>query len=106
MAKRTRPADLSDAERMRRVTAVLAEEAQHPLCWIFIDFGTQDQFYGAVVVRARGVVSATLEAHRLGINPGGEALAMSMPDGWDRPEYCNRLLTSEEVDVLPPPRWS
>jgi hypothetical protein len=57
------------------------------------------QFLGACVVAGETMAAAVGEAHRLGINPGGEVLGVSIeaptarliPDSWK-----NRLLSKTE----------
>jgi hypothetical protein len=59
------------------------------------------QFLGAAVVEACGMAGAAFEAHRLGINPGGEVLGIEIPDKGVPPEsHRNRLLSREEVEAM------
>lgn len=59
-------------------------------------------FLGVCIVESTDPISAVAEAHRLGINPGGEvAIYGPAPEGVSYPEETlNRLLTLEEVQAL------
>lgn len=48
--------------------------------WYWLSFSDDGPagFLGAAVVRGRDIISAVREARRLGINPGGEVLALPM----------------------------
>lgn len=55
------------------------------------------QFLGAALVRAPNFIAAVMEAHRLGINPGGEVQGTEAPECFSpRPGWCNRLLSRKE----------
>jgi hypothetical protein len=56
-------------------------------------------FLGGAVVEGRGVVSAVLRAHELGINPGGEVRGIPVPEGKEKVLPCERLLSREEVEA-------
>lgn len=78
-----------------------------PSGWFYISFCDPDrpkgtQFLGAVIVRADDMASATREAWRLGINPGGEALGFSIPLVYLRNSegYRERLLSKEELQKM------
>jgi hypothetical protein len=61
-----------------------------------------EQFLGAVVVDDNGgdFVGAIDNAHRLGLNPGGEALGMPTPEE-PKPEWINRFMkTKEDVEAF------
>jgi len=69
--------------------------------WHYISFADDTGFLGAVVVRGSDLVDAVKEAHRLKINPGGEALGGAIPDGGVLPEHArNRLLSKADVDAI------
>ena len=83
---------------------ILAAEAAEPLAWWWLSFCDPDrpkgEFLGACLVKANGPLSGTLAAHALGINPGGEVLALGpvpleapMREGW-----AERLLTRAECE--------
>lgn len=81
-----------------RAQELLLIEADEPLCWWYLSFADK-KFIGAVVIQARGVISARIGCARLGINPGGELLAVPIPSGCTLPNVldCNRLLSEDEV---------
>ncbi len=77
-----------------------------PLWWLSFcdaDRPVGSQFLGACMVRAEGIVLACAEAHRLGINPGGEVQgfealaerAAMVPERW-----VGRLLTRAECEAF------
>ena len=49
--------------------------------WFYLSFASEDSFLGACVVRAESVAGAITKSHLLGINPGGEVLAIESPMG-------------------------
>jgi hypothetical protein len=89
---------------------LIADAHSEPLQWWWLSFADSDlptgeQFLGAAVVRARGLGHAALVAHRLGINPGGEVLGATLPDGFaPPPEQQNRLMAREEAEAFEPIR--
>lgn len=98
---------MTNAERQKRLRDVLAEEMRtgDPTWW-WLSFADGDkpkgqQFLGVAVVHALGLGDATMQAHRLGINPGGEVLGIPAP-AWVKPpqEYTHRLLTKAEAQSL------
>jgi hypothetical protein len=88
-----------------RAQQLMAEEAKNPIAWWWLSFCDPtkpegQQFLGACIVQARGFFTATLQAHRLGCNPGGECrgsgpipLEHKIKERW-----VNRLLTKEECE--------
>lgn len=95
---------MDDQEWLDRINRRLAETKDHPkTCW-WLSFADADlppgrQFLGVAVVRAQDLSWASIEAHRLGINPGGEVQAYRLPDDLERfipPRFFNRLLTRAE----------
>lgn len=76
----------------------LEEERSNPPCWWYISF-CGEHFLGAVIVFAPGIGTVCLRCSELGINPGGEALGMEIPDGGlPSVEWRERLLSKEEVE--------
>jgi hypothetical protein len=82
---------------------LLESEQQEAEAWWLLSF-TDDHHLGTAIVKGRGVVSAVAETHRLKVNPGGSVLAIQLPAEWDRPEWVNRLLTTAEAKMIPPPK--
>ncbi len=82
---------------------MLVQELQRPQKWWYLSFADEDGFRGAVITQAPGMVSATIKAHHLGINPGGEVLGHeigeSLPSGLPD-NFVDRCLTREEVQSL------
>ena len=55
-------------------------------------------FLGVVILRARTPAEALLIAWRCGINPGGQALTMEMPDDFELPDkFQFRLLSRADI---------
>ena len=86
-----------------RTQELLLEEANEPLRWWYLSFADK-KFIGAVVIQARGIISARIGCARLGINPGGQLVAIPIPDECTLPNPldCNRLLSEDEVRSI----WS
>ena len=67
----------------------------------YLSFATEDEFLGAVIVDADNVIDATIKAHTLGINPGGEVLGYNITNApVDVSKYMDRLLTLEEAEDM------
>lgn len=81
----------------RRRATSLAEEAHQPISWFWLSF-VEGKNLGVAIVEGRGILTATEQAWRLGINPGGEVLAM--PCDAPAEQYRNRLLAPSEARVL------
>lgn len=81
---------------------LLAEEAQQPESWWWLSFAGEEGFRGAILTRARGMISAIQKTHEIGINPGGEVKCFPIPHEaeadhpWE--QFANRLLSKEEID--------
>ena len=75
------------------------------MAWMWCSFADPDlpagqQFLGVAIVEAEDVVTAAMQAHLLGINPGGEVMGVLLPDDLLPPEHWrNRLLTREEAEL-------
>jgi hypothetical protein len=71
--------------------------------WFYISFADSSrpkgtQFMGAVIVRGADIEEAAREAWRLGINPGGEALGVPLPEGQEPPQkFRERLLQPSDI---------
>lgn len=74
------------------------EELENPLGLWYLSFSGEEGFRGAVIVEAHGVTTAVDVAWVLGINPGGEVLAIPCPFPVF-PELQNRLLGKDELAV-------
>lgn len=76
------------------------------MTWVWLSFADPDkpkgtQFLGVAIVEGEDVVDGAAEAHRLGINPGGEVLGYPLPDGLVvHEDFRNRLLDSLEAKEL------
>lgn len=78
------------------MNALLAEEVSQPVVWWYLSFGDKAGWLGGVFVEARGIVSASQEARRRGVNPGGEVVgspAPAVPPIWTR----GKLLTRDDL---------
>ena len=73
--------------------------------WWYLSFA-DEEFKGAVFVRATGMLDAVREAHVLGINPGGEVIGIEIEDETiamlPAPEFRERLLTKADLFKLWP----
>jgi hypothetical protein len=81
------------------VAEVTREELQNPEVWHYVSFA-DEQFRGVVVIQAHGIGDAISKCHRLNINPGGEVIAIPIPDEIlaQVPEADrNRLLSKADV---------
>ena len=61
------------------------------------------QFLGVSIVAASDIIEATMEAHRLKCNPGGEIAGIGLPEEFTTAigsEWRNRLLTKTEIAEL------
>jgi hypothetical protein len=88
-----------------RTVHLMDQETTGPVGWYWLSFCDNkrpegEQFLGAAMVRAHGVLTASHVAWALGCNPGGEMACVGPFDN-DPPEgFANRLLTRAEVDAL------
>jgi hypothetical protein len=69
-----------------RVEQLYADELERPYGWYYLSFADPDlpqgeQFLGAAVVRAQGIITATSKCHDLQINPGGQVMCLPLPEG-------------------------
>jgi hypothetical protein len=93
---------ITDEERMERARFAMAAEALLPNRGVYwLSFAGESGWLGGCMVEADGPISAAREAHRLGINPGGE-VAMMGPVSAERIDMslANRLLTREDLEAL------
>jgi hypothetical protein len=59
-------------------------------------------FLGACIVEAASYAGAVLVSRDLGINPGGQAkITGPFPLGNWEPQWCNRLLSLTDIDLMP-----
>lgn len=85
----------------KRALPVILKEQEGSLQWYYGSFATEKDFLGAVVMQAHGPVTLALGAHRLGINPGGQLLALSLPnEELPGKKWRNRLLSREQVQQI------
>ena len=71
--------------------------------WMFLSFADNDGFKGGAIVKAHGIIDASLTTHRMKINPGGQMACNPIPDRELPPEeYRNRLLTKKDLDEIWP----
>lgn len=107
------PVDLGSPEANRSINSMLAAMDDTPPAWWYLSFVDPElappleeqvpggrSWLGACVVKASNDVMAVREAHRLGINPGGE-VAMWGPftDEQVREGMRNRLLDREDIGL-------
>lgn len=93
-------------EWQERAAKLLDAEMTQPLSWWYLSFASESGFLGAVLVRARGFVSAHRVVHVLNLSPGGEVqgyeLGPTLPPAVTTEMIC-RLLTREELEALDAP---
>ncbi len=77
------------------------EEAKGELAWWYLSFADEAGFNGAILVQAFGPLTARITVANLGLSPGGEMLAVQVPEEGPLPaeSYRNRLLSREELDA-------
>ena len=69
----------------------------------WLSFADDDGFLGGCFIEAADMLDAVTKTHRLGINPGGEAMGAELPNGaWERVSgevgaVLNRLYARHEV---------
>jgi hypothetical protein len=102
----TPPERVFDEDKMRRAMAPqLAEELGKPEQWWYLSFRdparatVPEGHLGGCFVRAKGVASALIASHRLGINPGGEGLARPLGVAVPPPGFEDRLLSRDELEA-------
>jgi hypothetical protein len=86
-----------------RVEELLREELTREECWFYISFA-DETFKGCVIIKAHGITDALMKTHALNINPGGQVLAVPIPDTLTLPDESdrNRLLNREDVKRIWP----
>ena len=93
-----------------QLAALLAEEGA-PVCVWYMSFADADlpegsQWLGACLVKARGLATATVEAHQRGCNPGGEIMAAPMQADFEIPDkWMNRLLSRDDLSAMDREVW-
>lgn len=97
-----------DDFKQRVADQVKQEMSTNPLTWWWLSFASPDrpkgdQFLGACIVQAYGVVTASLQAHANKCNPGGQIQATPFPPRVDPDVWANRLLTRDECTEFD--RW-
>lgn len=96
---------LTQAAWVARYEEVLLQETTDPHHgqWM-LSFVGDGEYLGGCVVEADGPVTAMAVSSRLGCNPGGEVATQGpLPLGSIGPEWCDRLLTRDEVESIPEP---
>ena len=94
---------LTNSEIIQRYLQMQAEEAKNPLSQWWLSFCDPDlpegsQFLGAVCIDAHGLADATHRVTVAGLNPGGEIMAVQIPEGRRVADsHCNRILDKQEA---------
>ena len=80
--------------------------------WQWVSFVDPDapegeKFIGVAIIRADNVVHAAIIAHELGINPGGEVMALPVPErfGDPPPEWDHKLIRDRDAVDAACQRW-
>lgn len=66
-----------------------------PWWWISFADEEKDEFLGVVITEAADFEVALMKTEVMGINPGGQAAGLEIPEYDDR-DFVDRLLTEEE----------
>ena len=88
-----------------RVQTLITEEMSQPEGWFYLSFVDDTGFLGIIVVKAHGPTTALKRAHELQINPGGQVMAVRLPDDYHShmlqpiEEVGDRLLSREEAEA-------
>jgi hypothetical protein len=80
----------SKKQRQFRHALVLAQEASEPEAWWWFSFSSPSGWLGGANIKCRGIASGLMIATLLGINPGGEVMAVKL------------LCTEEEFEEMVP----
>jgi hypothetical protein len=91
-------------EFRERIDTVLRGEMDSPMQWHYVSFADK-VFHGVVIIQAHGITDALTKCNILGINPGGQVMAVPMPDEIiaQVPEADRtRLLSKEDVKRMWP----
>jgi hypothetical protein len=78
----------------------MKEELETPERYMWFSFA-DNGFKGAVIVKAHGVSDGLMKINLLGINPGGQVMAVDIPEETSSlvtPDMTNRLLSREDID--------
>jgi hypothetical protein len=84
-----------------RLREKIQKELKEPARLWYLSFADESGWKGACIVPAAGILTAVLVCNRLGINPGGEVLAIPVPDHVAPllpRETVGRLLTIKDMD--------
>lgn len=69
--------------------------------WFYISFADDVRFFGATTVMASSPEDALGKATAMGLNPGGEAAILEVPEeAWGEPDFIamkNRLVRRDEM---------
>ena len=64
--------------------------------WYYLSFA-EGQWLGCVTVEADDEIEAVRKSHRIGCNPGGSVLVVTVPEGFTPPaSTVDRLITDKE----------
>lgn len=69
----------------------------------YLSFANDERLLGAILMRGTDLVEMVKRAHRLGVNPGGQVLAVVVPDELAvkiGPESLDRLLSIDEIETI------
>lgn len=89
-------------EWRKRKASLLATEMREPARLFWLSFADDDAggFLGVVITEAHGPATAAGKCWGLGINPGGQMMAIEIPPDYSpQPpiEYRDRLLSKEQI---------
>src|SRR5580658_1300853 len=88
-----------------RIVKLLRAELNQPERFWLLSFSkgkfSEGKWLGGIIIKAHGITDAMFKTHQLKINPGGEMMAIEIPDEKVPPaEWHDQLLTRDQMDFL------
>jgi hypothetical protein len=68
-------------------------------CWWYLSFANDEKFLGAVCVYGMGDKMMLMTLGSLNLNPGGEVVMHTIPEGPPK-KWRGRLLSKEEIEEM------
>lgn len=86
-----------------RLNKLFAQEGKEALGWWYLSYADEAGFRGGVYLQAHGPMEATYLSRHRHLSPGGQVFILKVPTQFVPAEqFCNRLLTKEEVQAANP----
>lgn len=88
-----------DALRDQSAKELMHQDMSRDPVWFWLSFvGEDGEFRGVAIVKAGGIMEATMRASGYGCNPGGEVRAYPLDNIPDE-RVCNRLLSKSDLEA-------